>query len=362
MSKRVDLVDVAKGMSILLVAFHHSQLSLMCKDVSCAMGLFRMPMFFFLSGVFFSTARSPRAFFIHKTDALLKPYLATLGFLLLSTILLGRDGAVKEALGIFYGTGLTLRWAPMWFLPHLWALFMASYLVASIFCLDQRSGWLRFSLVIGLIGLGVICLELLRDITLKPFGEDSKPLGLPFSVDFLFISMAFFLSGQFLNRQVRNFTPHLPLLLLIIGIYFSITIFTQARLDLNTRVYREPVLVTMAAASGIYLVLSCAYYLSRYPRAKKYFKAFGSASLFILIFHYVTVRKAQWLLGQIFSPEWLLFTNIIAYAASVTLPLFIKVIISKNRLFRLFYFPLNLSTREREKKLGDIGTPLKLKT
>jgi fucose 4-O-acetylase-like acetyltransferase len=344
----VDLVDVAKGMSILLVAFQHSQIALICKDVSAAMGLFRMPLFFFLSGVFFSAVRSPKPFFFHKTDALLKPYFATLGILLLTTILLGRDGAVEEAVGIFYGTGLSVRWAPMWFLPHLWVLFMGSYFLVRLLYLDQWSAWFRFALVTGLIGLGVICLQLLHESSFTLFGEQAGFLGLPFSIDFIFISMAFFLSGHFLNRQVKVFTPRPTLLFLIVGIYFSIVIFSQAKLDLNARIYREPVLVTMAAVSGIYLVLSCAYYLSRYPRAKNFFKAFGTASLFILIFHYAIVHKVQWLLDQFFSPDWVVFTGAVAYAASVVLPLYIKVVISKNRLFRLFYFPLDIHSREKK--------------
>ncbi|MES9944418.1 MAG: acyltransferase family protein [Candidatus Thiodiazotropha sp.] len=347
MHERIDLVDVAKGMSILFVAFHHSALSSMCTDVSHAMGLFRMPLFFFLSGVFFSTVRSPMTFFIHKTDALLKPYFVTTGFLLITTILLWPDAAFKETLGIFYATGSTIRWTPMWFLPHLWALFMGSYLMVRLLCLDQRSSWFRITFIICLIVLGVICQDLFRDTSFKLFGHEYKLPGLPFSVDVIFISMTFFLSGHFLNRQVKSFIPNSALLVMAVGIFFAIVVFTQARVDMNLRIYQEPVLATMAATSGIYLMMSCAYYLSLYPWSKGFFKAFGSASLFILIFHDFIGQKTQTLLDQLLSTEWILLTAIVSFWLSVTLPLLVKFIFSKSRFLSLLYFPLSLHKRER---------------
>ncbi|MEW8563487.1 MAG: acyltransferase family protein [Candidatus Thiodiazotropha sp.] len=346
MGKRVDLVDVAKGISILLVAFNHSQLSSLFQDANNAMGLFRMPLFFFLSGVFFSTVRSPRDFFIHKTDALLKPYFATLIFLLLTTILIGREGVLREALGIFYGTGFTIRWRPMWFLTHLWLVFMACYILVRRFRLDGTSVVFRFSLVVGFILLGVITMNLFRGAAPTLFDETPSWVGMPLSVDFMFISMAFFLSGHFLHRQVKAFTPQFSLLLLMGCIYFLVVFFSEARIDLNTRVYREPVLATLAAVSGIYLVISGAYYLSRYPGAKAFFKTFGSASLFILIFHYFLGRKMQWLLDQFLSPDWLLLTAAVSFVFSVTLPLLSKIIISKNRFLSYFYFPFKQPARE----------------
>ncbi|MBV2136641.1 MAG: acyltransferase family protein [Candidatus Thiodiazotropha sp. (ex Ctena orbiculata)] len=346
MGKRVDLVDVAKGISILLVAFNHSQLSSLFQDANNAMGLFRMPLFFFLSGVFFSTVRSPRDFFIHKTDALLKPYFATLIFLLLTTILIGREGVLREALGIFYGTGFTIRWRPMWFLTHLWLVFMACYILVRRFRLDGTSVVFRFSLVVGFILLGVITMNLFRGAAPTLFDETPSWVGMPLSVDFMFISMAFFLSGHFLHRQVKAFTPQFSLLLLMGCIYFLVVFFSEARIDLNTRVYQEPVLATLAAVSGIYLVISGAYYLSRYPGAKAFFKTFGSASLFILIFHYFLGRKMQWLLDQFLSPDWLLLTAAVSFVFSVTLPLLSKIIISKNRFLSYFYFPFKQPARE----------------
>ncbi|MET0067348.1 MAG: acyltransferase family protein [Candidatus Thiodiazotropha sp.] len=355
MAKRVDLVDVAKGMSILLVAFHHSQVAHIYTDVTHAMGLFRMPLFFFLSGVFFSAVAAPRDFIAHKTEALLKPYFVTLGILLLTTILLGREGALKEALGILYGTGYTIRWIPMWFLTHLWALFMVSYLLVRMLRLDSRYGWFQLIFCAGLILLGVLSLDLIRDRSVTLFGHAYPLPGLPFSVDFICLSMAFFLAGHFLSQRVKAFVPS-PWVMAVMGAaFFSVVLFTQAYTDLNTRSYREPLMATLAAFAGIYLMLSCAYYFSRVSRIRAFFKAFGSASLFILIFHYALGAKMQGLLDRLFSSEWLLITGTASYLFSVTMPLLIKRLIERNRYLRRLYFPVRRTRAEAVSQTRVVG-------
>jgi len=51
MNNRVEHIDIAKGISIILVALFHSKLKLFAPDIINSMGLFRLPLFFFLSGV-----------------------------------------------------------------------------------------------------------------------------------------------------------------------------------------------------------------------------------------------------------------------------------------------------------------------
>jgi polysaccharide biosynthesis protein PslL len=340
MQKRVDLIDVAKGMSILFVAFHHSQLAATYSEVSSAMGLFRMPLFFFLSGVFFKAVAAPGEFFRHKTEALLKPYFATLGLLLLTTILLGHEGALNEALGIFYGTGRTIRWAPLWFLTLLWVLFMGSYGLVRGFRLDTRPGSVQLLVLLGLLGFGVFWMGLFKATEVGVFGQRYTLPGLPFSIDLIFISMAFFMAGHFLSQQVKQFTPNLWLVVGMGVLFFSVVLFSEASIDLNCRVYQEPVLATLGALSGIYLVLSCAYFFSQVSGIKGLFKLFGSASLFILIFHDFLLHKSQAWFDHWIAPEWGLLGATAAYGISVTLPLLIKTVIERNRFLRPLYFPV----------------------
>lgn len=54
MDGRIAHIQVAKGMAIILVAFNHSDLAAMLPTVNDALRTFRVPLFFFLAGVFFS--------------------------------------------------------------------------------------------------------------------------------------------------------------------------------------------------------------------------------------------------------------------------------------------------------------------
>jgi fucose 4-O-acetylase-like acetyltransferase len=128
MDQRNQTIDVAKGIGILLVVFGHSWIVLHEKgELSKIIFSFHMPLFFFLSGVFLNTNKTLISFTKSKISSLLKPYFSAIIILLLinisfeyftkSTIDLQ---ALKAAiLGIFYGTGTSIEWTPLWFLPVL---------------------------------------------------------------------------------------------------------------------------------------------------------------------------------------------------------------------------------------------------
>lgn len=76
-SKRIEFIDLAKGFCILLVVWGHSMGPLgspeyMFRD---ALSLFRMPLYFFLSGLFFKTYEGFVGFLKRKINKLLIPFL-----------------------------------------------------------------------------------------------------------------------------------------------------------------------------------------------------------------------------------------------------------------------------------------------
>ncbi|MBR6078396.1 MAG: acyltransferase family protein [Paludibacteraceae bacterium] len=68
--KRIEFIDLAKGFCILLVVAHH-----VSTDYAvCQVGtLFRMPLYYFLSGLFFKTYGSFADFTIKKINRLIIP-------------------------------------------------------------------------------------------------------------------------------------------------------------------------------------------------------------------------------------------------------------------------------------------------
>ena len=259
MSGRIRTIDIAKGLTIVGVAFQHSHLGNFSAGLNQALALFRMPLFFFLSGIFFNEAIALRDLMLSKTDSLLKPYFVTLGALLLIDIMLGRE-FIPELKGILYGNGETIRWVtlwagPLWFLTHLWVLFIFSYLIFSITKLQSKPCYHKVLLVFLLLITGTATVDKFWHFPMNINGRIIVIPGLPFSFDLVFISAAYFISGRFLREHIKSFRPKPLFVFLTLSLFILIAIFTSAKIELDGRIYHEPLASTIAAYLGIYLIL-----------------------------------------------------------------------------------------------------------
>lgn len=340
MSKRIELIDIAKGVSIILVAFNHSKLKYMYPDFNNALGLFRMPLFFFLAGVFFSEYIKPKEFLFKKTDALLKPYFVTLFSLFLFSVVLGDKNLWEQLIGIFYGNGDTIRWAYLWFLTHLWLVFFVTYVLFRYTGLRTRSNLIKMVVISAMLVVGPYFLGTFWHRSISISGREFTTPGLPFSFDMILITMAFFMSGIFLNEKAKKFTPRSEIFLITSIIFILIVTNTQASMDLNIRVYRQPLFTTIAAICGIYLIMSISYYLAKGRLSTKIFALFGSASLFVLIFHGYIGEHTYEVISRFSAVESQLLLAILAFLASIIGPLFIRKAVMQSNFLTLFYFPL----------------------
>ena len=341
MSERVRIIDIAKGITIVGVAFTHSHLRGFSPGLNHLLALFRMPLFFFLSGIFFNEVIDLRNFVLSKTDSLLKPYFVTLGALLLIDIMLGRQ-FIWGLKGTLYGTGETIRaWAlPLWFLPHLWVLFIFSYLIFSISKIQNKPCYLKVLLVFLLLTAGAAILNKFWHSPININGRIVMLPGLPFSVDLVFISAAYFISGRFLREHVKSFKPKLPFVFLALSSFILIAILTSAEIDLNSRIYHQPLAATIAAYLGIYLILSLAYFFNQLTLSARVICYAGEASLFILIFHLFFERQVHSILShwKLFNQD--LCVSILSFVCCLTMPLVIRAIVIRSDFLALFYLPL----------------------
>ncbi len=338
--KRINFIDIAKGISILLVAFGHSDLSHLSPALHESLGLFRMPLFFFLSGVFFSVSSKPKAFILDKTDALLKPYFVTLfSFAFLSSIFPEYVGS-KSLVGVFYGNGSVIQVEPLWFLTHLWALFMLSYLLFYYTGLQKASDMIKVLFILFLFVFGSFYIDTFKYFHLTISTKEIPLRGLPYSLDIASISIAFFLSGHFLSKRIQLFRPNIKILLFAVFTLTSISIYTDAYIELNQRTYNEPLMTTFAAFAGIYMILSISYYFSGNRFLTTFFTTFGVASLFILLFHFQIHNNVYTLLHEHSIFNSFALDAIIAFIISISVPLLIREVILKSEFLKLFYLPL----------------------
>ncbi|MEW5940226.1 MAG: acyltransferase family protein, partial [Chloroflexota bacterium] len=131
MDKRIGYIDIAKGLGILVIVLAHNDLAGYHPTLHKFIYAFHIPLFFFLSGMFF---RPERAFWDTTTrrfNTLMKPYFFTLFMIYLGEAAFGKmsfeniAGRIAKSL---YATGHYIDWVQLWFIPHLFAVSLFTWL------------------------------------------------------------------------------------------------------------------------------------------------------------------------------------------------------------------------------------------
>lgn len=343
MSKRIDYLDIAKGLSILFVVLHHSRLKHYAPDVVAAMGLFRMPFFFFVSGLFFRSSVNTLSFLVRKADVLLKPYFTTMVLILLLSLITKKSDISSFLLGMFYANGETIPWIALWFLPHLFAVSVFGHFVIRIRGIQDWGRPEKLIFVLALIALGSLIIDLFWHRGFTFFGRLLDIPGLPFSVDLIPITGAFFIAGVFMSKQVMEMTPRPAIMILSATLFLAVAFLTDAHVDLNKREYINPAYATVGAFCGIYLALSLSFYIDKVRYLRNTLLAIGTASLFILIFHGRILHALYRQLARSGIPDYDFLYALIAFVASIGVSILIKMAISRSPLLSLFYLPIRMN-------------------
>ncbi len=339
MDGRIKHIDVAKGISITLVAMFHSKLRFYFPEIIEPMALFRMPLFFMLSGVFFEWDTSPKEFIIKKSEALLKPYFSVLFIILFIDFLLGGDALTYQLKGIFYGNGDTIKWTPLWFLTHLFAVYVFSYLVFRYGNL-KKIGISALVLLVVFIVVGSIFVDCFWYQKVDFFSRTIELPGLPFSVDIVLITSSYFILGRLLKNSFIYFRPEPWACVLSFLVFLMVSQFTDAHIDLNKRVYDSPVYATLGALCGMYMIISLSYFISKSFWLSVMPLRLGQASLYILIFHvFITGNFFNYFSNDSFSESHFTHLAFVSFALGVLIPLIIKWLVERNDILSLAFLP-----------------------
>ena len=220
---RFEFIDLAKGFCILLVAFFHIVGRIFPDSVNGTLASFRMPLYFILSGMFFSRYGGFKEFVIKKVNRLLIPFLfcwlvravicvAYYIRTLMVDASLSFDGAYlldklfDSSLGFFM---------PLWFLPCLFFCGIFFYLIVMLCdCFNRnRVLWLiLFSMLVGTIGF-----------ILSDNGFD-----LPLWTGRALVSVPFYAFGYMLRKQTEflQTTRYNKVYILLAVLLFALTFFT----------------------------------------------------------------------------------------------------------------------------------------
>ena len=289
MSKRIEYIDIARGIGILLVVMGHNDFALVSPFAYKVIYSFHMPLFFFLSGYFINTTAGFWNFSKKRFHSLLKPFLFTLFLIYFVSISFGKMGFENAMIRIvksLYGTGRYIDWVQLWFLPHLFVVSLYAFIFYALMKkVDNR--YVRWIVLLLTLGVSSLFLHSFYPFQLSVLGKSYELWGLPFSLDLVLLSGFFFILGSE-ARQITSeqFFGNWVLLLAAGAALILLNIFFGARIDLNTRTYESYVINTAESVVGILFILALSRQLELHAaKLSSFFKYAGRISLIILIFH-----------------------------------------------------------------------------
>lgn len=344
---RIAMVDVAKGIGILLIVLgHNTVFTDACKLLASALGAFRIPFFFFVSGVTFTIGvRTFATIALQRADAWLKPCAVVLTGIGIAKIAAGVATAEALILSLTYAAGFTFAWPPLWFLPHLWLVYMCATALLlygkKLFATPLR----KVLLLVAMAGVGHQLLQTFDSPRENPecskeleFSWDLFDCGLPFNADLLFITLMFFLCGNFLALAIKNFRPNALATIATLIVFLSLRYLFPIPMDLNARIYENLLVSPLQAFSGIYIMLNICFWLSRSVILVAVLTYFSRISLFILIFHAPFLYAILKLMPRWVHTPWIV--GVAAFVIPVAVSAIIYAVCSNIRYIKPFFFPV----------------------
>lgn len=278
-SKRIEFIDLAKGLCILLVVWQHtaSTFELPTYPFKVALSSFRMPLYFFLSGLFFKNYENFFGFVKRKTNKLLIPfvffYIATSVFLpyILAYFHL-RPAPGEGALWAFFWKEYFPN-IPIWFLLGLfWTnlmFYFILFLSKKFHARLEKSMLIFFSIFLGLFG--------------RYMGKIG--LNLPMFLDTAMTSVPFFCAGYLTCRHTKILYPNIldkfNIPLSVLG-FFLTFLLASATVSYSENKFELPaVSMYLCGLMGTFSVLLLSKTIRRIPLISY----FGRYSIIILLTH-----------------------------------------------------------------------------
>ena len=290
MSKRIEYLDIAKGIGILLVVLGHNDFEVISPFIQRMIYSFHMPLFFFLSGYFLNASIPFLDFFKKRFHALMKPYFFIIFLIYFTSVSfekMGFNTAITRTVKSLYGSGYYLDWVQLWFLPHLFVVSLYAFLFIRLVSSRMTKRWITWAILLATLALAIPFLPAFYPFPLSVFGKSYELYGLPFSLDLALVTGFFFILGNEVRQVTSERTFDNGLFLAATGaILLLLNVFFSYEIDFNIRLYQSFLVNTAEAILGILFILALSRQIElRTGRLAAFFKYLGSISLIILLFH-----------------------------------------------------------------------------
>ena len=282
--KRIEWIDIAKGIAIVLViAGHTAEMGSFTRSIIFS---FHIPLFFMLSGYTIKPAHSREEFLRGmKKDALrlLLPYvLSALAFALIQIFYRHNPAGVE-----FKNMAESLLWASgtgdgkheaigiLWFLASLFTARQIFRLTYLLFEEKGKQSFVPCAMLISLIGFGIGFIDW---------------NWLIFNLDVSMAAVGFLLAGYEYRRYEETMDKYHPVLFPIAMILWMVLMKVFGYIEMSGRWYPEFSLGILEALCGSYIVISFCQSLTGFDRLKRALMTIGQASLMIMCVHAVEDR------------------------------------------------------------------------
>lgn len=291
--QRIEYIDLAKGICILMVVFMHIGLFFRDTYVCIMVSSFLLPLYFFLSALFFSEYTGFVNFTLRKINKLLVPFF----FFMFLTVLLhftrwiitGRYDNIMQYPSNF---AMSLQAddvynnTPLWFFISLFWTSLMFYIIF-IFCDKLANERTRY------IVMGILCFT----IGIAGYELGIHKINLPLWIDTSMFSMPFFYTGYFLKRNTyilapNKFDKYIPFFLIILGLIVYFLADNKEMMMMNEG-YGNYISSYVSAISGILFVLL----LSKLIKEMPVISFLGKNSGIVLGIHWLLM----WILGKALS-------------------------------------------------------------
>ena len=331
MQERNAWVDYAKAIGIILVVYGHVARGVfnaglpMDQDeyllVDSVIYSFHMPLFFFLSGLFFYDSlvkRGKTGLVVNKVDTIVYP------FIVWSLL----QGVVEVVLSnytngdVTLGEVFSLLWSPraqFWF---LYALFLVFVVCSLVYAKTDRRYFLPLLLVFGVLYV------LSQDLAVGSIGK------------FIFGNVVFFALGIWFNEIKAYFLARYVPLTLLLGASFLIGQYLfHVTFGLNWEVGGLSVLAL--ATVSILFVIALAMWLGRFRMGWLLF--IGASSMTIYLMHILAGSGIRVVLGSFMGIDSIAVHLIVGTLIGLVAPLLAQMIIKRYDLYFLLAPPKSFS-------------------
>lgn len=332
MNKRIEYIDVAKAIGILLVILGHCYYTARVPHLGTAIYSFHMPLFFIISGMFLKPIGLKEGI-VKYSKAYLQPYAVICLLMLLITFVMFclkmSDSSVfkMDLIKIAFGSGSNEDNAlfhdiptvgPIWFLLALfWGCALTSIIKKNV---QSSLGTLLWAFVLFFVGY-----------------ISSKYVRLPLSIQMGMCSAPFILTGGWIRQYdvVERFGELHKILIASLVIIWLIAVLTMGDdLNMASSRYREGIVrIPLSIIASLFCLFLCKKYDFRVLRCMKWL---GKNTLYVLAGHQLLQFSLQSVnfdydrLSVILPPP---VTICLEFPIQVLVAVLIGVAIKKLRLF-----------------------------